>query len=64
MADNPNVGPEPVDAKPNHVREKTFKPANQPAKVDEEQQRLPEKTAEDKVRADLPKAVDAVKKKL
>ena len=64
MADNPNVGPEPVEAEPNHVREKTYTPPNTPNKVREEQQALPEATAEDKVRTDMPKAVDQVKKNL
>ena len=64
MADNPNVGPDPVEAEPNHAREKTYTPANPPKKVTEEQQALPEGTAEDKVSADMPKAVDAVKKRL
>ncbi len=64
MADNPNVGPGPVEAEPNHAREKTFTPANPPKEVTEEQQALPEGTAEDKVRTDMPHAVEAVKKKL
>ncbi len=64
MADNPNVGPGPVEAKPNHVREKTYRPANPPAAVEEELKKLPESTAEEKVRTDMPEAVDEVKKRL
>ncbi len=64
MADNPNVGPGPVEADPNHVREKTYKDATPPAKVTQEQQKLPEKVAEEKVREDMPAAVDEVKKRL
>ncbi len=64
MADNPNVGPEPVEAQPNHVREKTYKAPNPPKDVTTENQKLPENTAEDKVREDMPKAVDEIRKRL
>jgi hypothetical protein len=64
MSDNPNVGPEPVEAKPNHVREKTYTAPNPPKHMDDALQSLPEKTAEDKVREDMPKAVDQVRKRL
>ena len=64
MADNPNVGPEPVDATPNHVREKTYEPPDAPAKVTAERQKLPEKTAETKVREEMPAAIEQVKKRL
>ena len=64
MAENPNVGPDPVEAEPNHVREKTYAAQPTPKKVTEEQRALPEGTAEDKVRADLPGAIDKVKKSL
>ena len=62
--DNPNTGPEPVEAEPNAQREKTFKPANPPAAVTAEQQRMPEKTAQDKVESEMSQAVDEVRKRL
>jgi len=64
MADNPNAGPDPVDTQPNHLREKTYQDPNPPKKVDQETQRLPEKATEEKVREDMPKAVNEVKKRL
>lgn len=64
MADNPNVGPGPVEAEPNTLREKTYTPANAPAPVDQEVQKLPEKTAEEKVEKEMPDAVNEVKKRL
>ena len=64
MANNPNVGPKPVEAEPNHVREKTYAGPTPPAKVTREQQKLPERTAEEKVREDMPEAVEEVKKRL
>lgn len=64
MADNPNVGAEPVEAVPNHVREKTYQVPNAPKETIDETQKLPEKTAEAKVREDMPKAVDEVRKRL
>ncbi len=64
MSDNPNVGPGPVEGEPNTVREKTYKPANPPAAVTAEQQKMPEKAAQDKVEAEMGDAVDAVKKRL
>ena len=64
MANNPNVGPDPVVAEPNHVREKTYKAANPPKSFEAEVEALPEKTAEHKVETDMKAAVDAVKDKL
>ena len=64
LANNPNVGPEPVDAKPNHVREKTYKAPNLPEPIEAEVEALPEKTAETKVETDMKGAVDAVRDKL
>ena len=64
MANNPNVGPEPVEADPNHVREKTYREPGVPKPYKEEREALPENTAEDKVRDDLPAAVDEIKKRL
>lgn len=64
MAKNPNVGPEPVKADPNHVREKTYTAPKTPDPVKEELRELPEDTAEDKVRDEMPEAVDAVKKRV
>ena len=61
---NPNVGPMPVDAPTNHVREKTFKAPDVPEDYEREVERLPEKTANDKVEQEMGKAVDAVKAKL
>ena len=61
---NPNVGPEPVEARPNHVREKTYQAPGVPDGHEREVARLPEKTAADKVERDMGAAVDAVKAKL
>ena len=62
--DNPNVGPDPVDARPNHVREKTYQAPDVPEGYERDVARLPEKTAEAKVERDMGDAVDAVKAKL
>ena len=62
--DNPNVGPEPVDVQPNHLREKTYQAPDVPEVYEREIGRLPEKTAGDAVERDMDGAVDAVKAKL
>ncbi len=62
--DNPNVGPDPVDVRPNHVREKTYVAPNAPDGYERDIARLPENTAADKVGRDMGKAVAAVKAKL
>ena len=49
LAQKRNVGPEPVKAVPNHDREKTYAPANPPSEVTTETEKLPEKTAQEKV---------------
>ena len=49
LAQKRNVGPEPVKAEPNHDREKTYVPPNPPQKVTAETEKLPEKTAQEKV---------------
>ena len=64
LAQKRNVGPEPVEAEPNHVREKTYKAPTTPDPVQQEKQALPENTAEDKVREDMPKAADEIRKRL
>ena len=64
MANNPNVGPDPVATEPNHVREKTYKEPATPKPYKDELDELPENTVEDKVREDLPAAVDGIKKRL
>ena len=64
LAQKRNTGPEPMKAEPNHYREKTYEAPNPPDKVVEENQKLPEKTAEAKVESDIGKAVDEVKKRL
>ena len=64
MADNPNVGPEPVEAEPNTRREKTYKKPETPASMKKELRDLPENEAQEKVREDMPAAIDAIKKKL
>ena len=64
MADNPNVGPEPVEAKPNHVREKTYDAPNTPQPYKDELRDLPENTAKDDIREDMSKAADAIKKRI
>lgn len=60
----PHVGPEPVKAKPNHDREKTYRPPNVPGDVRGEQAKLPENTAQKKVVEDMGKATDEVRKRL
>ena len=62
--DNPNVGPEPVDAQPNRLREKTYQAPDVPEAYERDVGRLPEKTAEDKIAREMDGAVDAVKAKL
>ena len=64
LAQKRNTGPEPMQAEPNHDREKTYEPSNTPKKVVAENQKLAEKTAEDKVDSDMSGAVDEVKKRL
>ena len=64
LAQKRNVGPEPVEAEPNHVREKTYTAPNTPEPVRKEEQALPEHTAEDKVEKDMPKAADEIRKRL
>ncbi len=64
MADNPNVGPAPVEADPNHVREKTYSEPGVPKAYKAEREALVENTAEEKVHEDMPKAVDAIKDRL
>ncbi len=64
LAQKRNTGPEPMKAEPNHDREKTYDAPNAPEEVVAENQRLPEKTAEDKVETDMAGAVDEVKKRL
>ncbi len=64
MADNPNVGPEPVEAEPNTKREKTYREPGTPAPVKQELRSLPENEAREKVREDMPAAVDAIKKEI
>lgn len=64
MADNPNVGPEPVEAKPNHDREKTYKPSNPPSKMQEEKTKLPEGTTREKTSKGMDEATDEVTKRL
>lgn len=59
-----NVGPEPAEAKPNHVREKTYKEPNAPARMTETLENLPEKTAEDHVREGMHDAVEKVKRQV
>ncbi len=64
LAQKRNTGPEPMQADPNHDREKTYEAPNAPKKVIAENQKLVEKTAEDKVESDMGGAVDEVKKRL
>ena len=64
LAQKRNTGPEPMKAEPNQYREKTYEAPNPPEKVVEENQKLPEKTAEAKVEGDMGAAVDEVKKRL
>ena len=64
MADNPNVGPDPVEAEPNTKREKTYKEPNTPAPMKKEIHDLPENDAQDHVRDDMSSAVDKVKKEI
>ena len=64
LAQKRNTGPEPMQADPNHDREKTYDAPNAPKEVIAENQKLVEKTAEDKVESDMGDAVDEVKKRL
>lgn len=64
LAQKRNVGPAPVRAEPNHDREKTFEAQTVPAAVQKEAQKLPEGTAQDKVREDMPAAAAEVKKRI
>ncbi len=64
LAQKRNTGPEPMQADPNHDREKTYEAPNAPKKVIAENQKLVENTAEDKVESDMGGAVDEVKKRL
>ena len=64
LAQKRNTGPEPMRAEPTQDREKTYEAPNAPKKAVEENQKLPEKTAEDKVATEMPEAVDEVKKRL
>ena len=61
---NPNVGPAPVEARPNHVGEKTYRAPDAPEGYRREIERMPEKTAVDAVERDMGAAVEAVKDKL
>ena len=63
-ANNPNAGPEPVRAEPNHVREKTYEDPTTPKPAEEALEQLPETTAQDKIREGMPAAADAIKKRL
>jgi hypothetical protein len=64
MANNPNVGPDPVEADPNHVREKTYEAPVVPKPYADQREALPETTAAEKVREELPEAIGAIKKRL
>lgn len=64
LAQKRNTGSAPMEAEPNQYLEKTYKAPNAPKKVIEENQKLPEKTAEQKVETDMDSAVDEVKKRL
>ena len=61
---NPNVGPKPVDAEPNHDREKTYEAPSTPKPYKDAQKNMPERTAEETVREEMPAAVDAVKSRV
>ena len=64
LAQKRNTGSEPMKAEPNRYREKTYEAPNPPEKIVEENQKLPEKTAEAKVESNMGKAVDEVKRRL
>ena len=64
LAEKRNTGAAPVEAEANHVREKTYDAPKTPAPVREEKQELPENTTRDKVREEMPKAADEVKKRI
>ena len=63
LAQKRNVGPTPVEAEPNHVREKTYEASKTPEPVQKEKQKLPENTARDKVRDEMSEATNEVKKR-
>ena len=61
---NPNVGPDPVKTEPNHVREKTYEDPTPPKDAEIAANDLPEKTAQDQMRTEMPVAIDAIKKRV
>ena len=63
LAQKRNTGDEPVKAKPNHDREKTYDPPETPKPVQDEKQALPENTAQDKVREEMSEATEKVKRR-
>ena len=58
---DPNVGPEAVDARTNHMDEKTCQPPARLAAYDRDVGRLPEMTAEARIDRGMDEAVDAAK---
>ena len=61
LAQKRNTGAAPMEAEPNHVREKTYDAPKTPENVREEKQALPENTARDKVRDGMHAATEGVK---
>ncbi len=61
LAQKRNTGAKPMEAEPNHVREKTYDAPETPAKVRDEAQALPENETQDKVREGMGEATDKVK---
>jgi hypothetical protein len=64
MADKPNVDAAPVEARPNHIREKTYQEPNAPQPYKDELRQLPEKTAQQNIREDMSEATAKVKAKV
>lgn len=64
MSNNANAGPGPVEAEPNHDREKSYKAPTTPKPVADALNDLPEHEAEDKVEKEMPDAVAAIKRRL
>ena len=61
LAQKRNTGGAPVQAEPNHVREKTYDAPETPEPVRKEKQALPENTARDAVRDGMHEATEGVK---
>lgn len=64
LTHKPHVGSKPVEAEPNHVREKTHAPPNPPKRVQDEKTKLPEGTTREKTAEGMSDATEQVKKRI